>query len=322
MLSRSSTTAYSCRRQLGHTARAACSLQSRASSTSAGTAPSGEATQTPIKRSIPLAQRFGNLIIPDTRTDRRGPRAAARQAAALNDKPLVDTLAARLARRQPGKAGEALLAQVTQTQSHLGGQQKKQTPQWKGAKFSQGTQRAGGNQMDYKAPQPRGNFDGRRKDNQRSGSEDRRPRRNKPERVPEEPEMNTALTAENFAIHSSTDLDSLFGSSTPTSFVPAPRKSSKKKAVAKSTEDTAVRVSAFRLQHVLERVAGDYSRYHPQDIVRIRGDSVQTLGPVGLAKQIISRKAEVGLKSKETAIGVVSKLAGKVVADTQVAAQA
>ncbi|CAL1694426.1 unnamed protein product [Somion occarium] len=302
MLSRSSTTAYSCRRQLGHTARAACSLQSRASSTSAGTAPSGEATQTPIKRSIPLAQRFGNLIIPDTRTDRRGPRAAARQAAALNDKPLVDTLAARLARRQPGKAGEALLAQVTQTQSHLGGQQKKQTPQWKGAKFSQGTQRAG--------------------DNQRSGSEDRRPRRNKPERVPEEPEMNTALTAENFAIHSSTDLDSLFGSSTPTSFVPAPRKSSKKKAVAKSTEDTAVRVSAFRLQHVLERVAGDYSRYHPQDIVRIRGDSVQTLGPVGLAKQIISRKAEVGLKSKETAIGVVSKLAGKVVADTQVAAQA
>ncbi|KAI0078857.1 hypothetical protein K474DRAFT_1770637 [Panus rudis PR-1116 ss-1] len=66
-----------------------------------------------------------------------------------------------------------------------------------------------------------------------------------------------------------------------------------------------------QIQRVYER-AGDYSRYRLQTATHIIGDSVQTLGPMGLARLEVSRKPEAGLRQREQALEVVSRLTSNV----------
>lgn len=80
-----------------------------------------------------------------------------------------------------------------------------------------------------------------------------------------------------------TDLSELFSSSVPTPYIARP-------SVAQSHIDT-------RLQLLKER-AGDYSRYLPGEI----DPTALTVGSVGYARLVLSRRKDVGLKSRHTSV--------------------
>lgn len=59
---------------------------------------------------------------------------------------------------------------------------------------------------------------------------------------------------------------------------------------------------------VLERAAGEYSRYHAQDVGRIRRDTLSTVGPVAFAELALSHRPDVGLGMRKNAIAVIGRL--------------
>lgn len=76
--------------------------------------------------------------------------------------------------------------------------------------------------------------------------------------------------------------------------------------VAKPASASSVSPSQVRVQLLLENTAGDYSRYVPRPYPTT---DVTKLGAVGLSGLVLSRRKDVGLKSRENALAVVQKFA-------------
>lgn len=92
------------------------------------------------------------------------------------------------------------------------------------------------------------------------------------------------------------NLDELFGSpalpSTPHAVSAASRKD--------------VTPSQARVQLLLEKTAGDYSRYVPRPFPVT---DVRKLGPVKLGEFVLSRKRDAGLTARQNVLTVVAKFA-------------
>lgn len=93
------------------------------------------------------------------------------------------------------------------------------------------------------------------------------------------------------------DLDQLFG---------PPATQAATEPTAKASSST-VSPSQARVQLLLERTAGDYSRYVPRPYPTT---DVTKLGPVGLSGFVLSRRRDVGLSARDSALTVVKKFAG------------
>ncbi|KAI0714862.1 hypothetical protein C8Q76DRAFT_728501 [Earliella scabrosa] len=76
--------------------------------------------------------------------------------------------------------------------------------------------------------------------------------------------------------------------------------------VAKPASESSVSPSQARVQLLLENTAGDYSRYVPRPYPTT---DVTKLGAVGLSGLVLSRRKDVGLKSRENALAVVQRFA-------------
>ncbi|KAI0756349.1 hypothetical protein C8Q80DRAFT_1264416 [Daedaleopsis nitida] len=93
------------------------------------------------------------------------------------------------------------------------------------------------------------------------------------------------------------DLDQLFG----------PLASQAATATTVEASSSTVSPSQARVQLLLERTAGDYSRYVPRPYP---STDVTKLGPVGLSGFVLSRRRDVKLSSRDSALMVVKKFAG------------
>lgn len=71
---------------------------------------------------------------------------------------------------------------------------------------------------------------------------------------------------------------------------------------------TAASPSALRSQRMLEKTAGDYSRYLPPTLASAPSYTLQKLGPVGYAHFALSRVAAAPLGQRRNALAIVSSL--------------
>ncbi|KAI0720049.1 hypothetical protein C8T65DRAFT_736216 [Cerioporus squamosus] len=93
------------------------------------------------------------------------------------------------------------------------------------------------------------------------------------------------------------NLHELFGAST------SPSSSQTVSAIPRKD----VTPSQVRIQLLLEKTAGDYSRYVPRPFPTT---DVRKLGPVKLGEFVLSRKRDVGLTARQNVLTVVEKFAG------------
>lgn len=70
--------------------------------------------------------------------------------------------------------------------------------------------------------------------------------------------------------------------------------------------------AARRVQHVLETTGGEYSRYLPPNLGRM---APEQLGPIAMARLHLGRRREAGLRMRQTALDVVQQMAVTKAAD-------
>ncbi|KAI0640068.1 hypothetical protein C8Q77DRAFT_1043740 [Trametes polyzona] len=92
------------------------------------------------------------------------------------------------------------------------------------------------------------------------------------------------------------NLEDLFGAPTPSS--PAPN------ALQSANDTKPLSPSQHRVQALLERTAGDYSRYVPKVLPTT---NVKELSPLALGEFILSKRRDVGLPSRKNALAVIGK---------------
>lgn len=93
------------------------------------------------------------------------------------------------------------------------------------------------------------------------------------------------------------NLDALFGA--PTSPLSS--------QVVSTAPRKDVTPSQARVQLLLEKTAGDYSRYVPRPFPTT---DVRKLGPVKLGEFVLSRKRDAGLTARQNVMTVIEKFAG------------